>query len=57
VANTQKYEYKLLATSKTSTWRRTSGSRASRLPDDRHDVGRTLVGGSEVVSILRRPVP
>ena len=57
-SRTGKYEYKLLATNKTSTMEK-------ELQEAGHagfemigmTVGKTLVGGNEVVSILRRRVP
>jgi hypothetical protein len=55
---TEKYEYKLLATNKTSTMEKElqeAGQAGFQMIG--MTVGKTLVGGNEVVSILRRPVP
>jgi hypothetical protein len=55
-AATQKYEYKLLATNRTSTMQKelqTAGEAAFRLIG--MTVGETLIGGKELVSILQRP--
>ena len=57
-AKTEKYEYKLLATNKTSTMEKElqeAGQAGFQMIG--MTVGKTLVGGNEVVSILRRPVP
>ena len=54
---TEKYEYKLLATNKTSTMQKElqeAGDAGFLMIG--MTVGKTLVGGNEVVSILRRPV-
>jgi hypothetical protein len=53
----EKYEYKLLATNKTSTMQKElqEAGEAGFLMIGM-TVGKTLVGGNEVVSILRRPV-
>jgi hypothetical protein len=55
---TGKYEYKLLATNKTSTMEKElqeAGQAGFQMIG--MTVGKTLVGGNEVVSILRRPLP
>ena len=55
---TGRYEYKLLATNKTSTMEKElqeAGQAGFQMIG--MTVGETLVGGNEVVSILRRPVP
>ena len=55
---TEKYEYELLATNKTSTMEKElqqAGQAGFQMIG--MTVGKTLVGGNEVVSILRRPVP
>ena len=57
-AKTEKYEYTLLATNKTSTMQKElqeAGDAGFQMIG--MTVGKTLVGGNEVVSILRRPVP
>jgi hypothetical protein len=57
-AKTEKYEYRLLATNKTSTMEKElqeAGRAGFQMIG--MTVGKTLVGGNEVVSILRRPVP
>lgn len=57
-ASTSKYEYRLLATSRTSTMQKElqeAGDAGFQMIG--MTVGKTLVGGNEVVSILRRPVP
>ena len=53
----EKYQYKLLATNKTSTMQKElqEAGEAGFLMIGM-TVGKTLVGGNEVVSILRRPV-
>jgi len=54
----EKYEYRLLATNKTSTMEKElleAGQLGFQMVG--MTVGKTLVGGNEVVSILRRPVP
>jgi hypothetical protein len=56
-AGAEKYEYKLLATNKTSTMQKElqeAGEAGFQMIG--MTVGKTLVGGNEVVSILRRPV-
>jgi hypothetical protein len=56
-ASPQKYEYKLLATNKTSTMQKElqeAGESNFQLVG--MTVGKTLIGGNEVVSILRRPL-
>jgi hypothetical protein len=58
VARTEKHEYKLLATNRTSTMEKElqeAGQAGFQMIG--MTVGKTLVGGNEVVSILRRPVP
>ena len=54
---TQKYEYRLLATNKTSTMQKElqeAGEASFQLIG--MTVGKTLIGGNELVSILRRPL-
>jgi hypothetical protein len=54
---TQKYEYRLLATNKTSTMQKELqeiGEASFQLIG--MTVGKTLIGGNELVSILRRPL-
>jgi hypothetical protein len=56
-AKTEKYEYKLLATNKTSTMQKElqeAGQAGFQMIG--MTVGKTLVGGNEIVSILRRHV-
>jgi hypothetical protein len=56
-AATQKYEYRLLATNKTSTMQKElqeAGEAGFHLIG--MTVGKTLIGGNELVSILRRPM-
>jgi hypothetical protein len=55
-ARNEKYEYKLLATNKTSTMEKEleEAGEAGFLMIGM-TIGKTLVGGNEVVSILRRP--
>ena len=53
----EKYEYRLLATNKTSTMQKElqeAGDAGFRMIG--LTVGKTLVGGNELVSILRRPL-
>ena len=57
-SKSEKYEYRLLATNKTSTLQKElqeAGQAGFQMIG--MTVGKTLVGGNEVVSILRRPVP
>jgi len=57
-SRSEKYEYRLLATNKTSTLQKElqeAGQAGFQMIG--MTVGKTLVGGNEVVSILRRPVP
>jgi hypothetical protein len=57
-ARKEKYEYKLLATNKTSTLQKElqeAGDAGFQMIG--MTVGKTLVGGNEIVSILRRPLP
>jgi hypothetical protein len=56
-AATQKYEYRLLATNRTSTMQtelQEAGQAGFQLIG--MTVGKTLIGGNELVSILRRPM-
>jgi hypothetical protein len=57
-SQSEKYEYRLLATNRTSTLQKElqeAGQAGFQMIG--MTVGKTLVGGNEVVSILRRPVP
>ena len=57
-SRSEKYEYRLLAANKTSTMQKElqeAGDAGFQMIG--MTVGKTLVGGNEVVSILRRPVP
>jgi hypothetical protein len=57
-ARQEKYEYRLLATNKTSTMQKElqeAGDAGFQMIG--LTVGKTLVGGNELVSVLRRPVP